>query len=211
MSSIKMPSSQRPAITTDAPFETPTYGPGGTWSIYCSTTIDASLQTVLTTVLDTRNYHSWNAFCPHVDVDSQPAPKPVLPAVLADIPIADLSSTLGAGTALKLHARLDPADASKRSKTALVVSKFEQFERDGRTGIRLVWRTTDRLMGLVLRAERVQDFIDNGQGGVAYECYETFYGILASTVRAVAGKALIWGFGAWMDGLKDFSERKNEA
>ncbi|KAF7555865.1 hypothetical protein G7046_g6441 [Stylonectria norvegica] len=198
---------QRPTIVQPA-LETPTHGPGGVFTITCSTTIHAPLTTILTTLLDTRTYPSWNAFCPSVSITHQPTPSPPLPACLAATPITDLPTTLRLGTDFTLDVHLDPHNSYKRSKTTLVVSVLEEFERDGRKGVRLAWRTTGWMPGMVLKAERVQELTEVGEGIVEYRCWETMYGALASTVKAFVGKSLEWGFGAWMDGLKEFSEKK---
>lgn len=53
----------------------------------------------------------------------------------------------------------------------------------------------------LLRSERVQEFIEitgpDGAPATAYKCWETFYGVLAPTVRLTVGKKLENGFEAW--------------
>ena len=56
--------------------------------------------------------------------------------------------------------------------------------------------------GWMLRSERVQEFVEVGEGQTAYYCWETFYGVLAPVVRMVAGAGVERGFGLWMEGLK---------
>ncbi|KAH7316495.1 hypothetical protein B0I35DRAFT_433226 [Stachybotrys elegans] len=206
-----IPPEQRPTIASALP--TPTYAAGGSWSITCSARIRASLAVVVGATLDTSTYPAWNAFCPSATVDGGFS-SAKLPAAVCPPP-PGLDPKLAAGTLLTLDAHLGPGDASSRNQTALCVSCLEQFTADeeggagsGRVGVRLAWRTRDGgLMNRVLRAERVQEFVEDGDGGVEYACWETFHGLLAPVVKMMVGTSLLWGFGAWMDGLKEYTEK----
>lgn len=202
-----IPINQRPAILK-TPLETPTHGSGGVFTITCSTVIAAPLTTIITTLLDTRTYPSWNAFVPNICINKQPASFPVPPACLVGRDIIGLPTTLQLGTDCTLDVHLDPDNESKTNQTNIGVSLLEDFEHEGRQGVRVAWRTGGLMPRFALRCERVQEFLDVGHGTVEYRCWETMYGLLASMVNSVVGKSLEWGFGAWMDGLKEYSEKE---
>lgn len=201
-----IPVNQRPTILK-TPLETPTHGSGGVFTITCSTVIAAPLTTIITTLLDTRTYPSWNAFVPNIYINKQPDSSPIPLACLVGGDIIGLRTTLQLGTDVTLDVHLDPDNKGKTNQTNVVVSLLEGFEREGRQGVRVAWKTGGWMPGFVLRCERVQEFLEVGNGTVEYRCWETMYGLLASTVNSFVGKSLEWGFGAWMDGLKEYSEK----
>ena len=213
--SASIPPDQRPATTTSA-LPTPTFGPGGGHSITCSTTIRAPLAIVLAALVDTASYPTWNAFCPRVAIDAQPTPfaSEPPPSLLAALPLlVDQPSTLRLGTGCTFDVHFQPGQATRSATASVRVSVLEEFRRedDGRRGVRLAWCTARGWTPLfVLRCERIQELVE-GPGGdvVEYTCWETFYGLLASTVRFAVGSALEWGLGAWMDGLKEYAEKKH--
>jgi len=65
-------------------------------------------------------------------------------------------------------------------------------------------RPTMFLPGFMLRSERVQEFVEDGRGGTKYTCWETFYGVLAQTTRAVVGKKVLRAIDRW---TADLGER----
>lgn len=204
---VVIPPNQRPE--TVSPLETPSFGSGGHHSIICSTTIHAALPVILTALLDTRTYGSWNRFCRRVTVDQQPSSSPSPPAFI-DPAISDLPTTLRLGTAFTFDVHLSEAAATRNTTAELEVSVLEEFRRDdGRQGVRVAWRTASRWTpGFVLRSERIQELVQGDKDGeTEYRCWETFYGLLASSIRMFVGQSLEWGFGTWMDGLKEFAEK----
>lgn len=202
-----IPVNQRPTILK-TPLETPTHGSGGVFTITCSTIIAAPLVTIITALLDTRTYFLWNAFVPNIYINKQPDLSPIPPACLVGRDIIGLPTTLQLGTDVTLDVHLDPDNESKTNQTNVVVSLLEGFEHEGCQGVRVAWKTGGWMPGFALRCERVQEFLEVGNGTVEYRCWETMYGLLASTVNSFVGKSLEWGFGAWMDGLKEYSEKE---
>ncbi|KAJ4413477.1 hypothetical protein N0V85_003554 [Neurospora sp. IMI 360204] len=84
-----------------------------------------------------------------------------------------------------------------------------------RTGFRIAWKTRPTLFmpNRMLRCERVQEFVQVyppsgtlGEPETAYQCWETFYGVLAPVVKAAAGSQIMRGFDVWMEGLKKRAE-----
>jgi hypothetical protein len=81
-------------------------------------------------------------------------------------------------------------------------------DRRRRKGWRIAWRQRASWLmpAWMLRSERVQEFVEVGEGETVYYCWETFYGVLAPVVRMAAGKKVEGGFGLWMEGLKELVE-----
>ncbi|KAK3396444.1 hypothetical protein B0T20DRAFT_417777 [Sordaria brevicollis] len=84
-----------------------------------------------------------------------------------------------------------------------------------RTGFCIAWKTRPSLLmpNWLLRCERVQEFVEvyppfgaDDEPETAYQCWETFYGVLAPVVKAAAGSQVIKGFDVWMDGLRKRAE-----
>ena len=85
--------------------------------------------------------------------------------------------------------------------------------RGRRKGWRIAWRQRDSLLmpGWLLRSERVQEFVEAGDGAeTEYRCWETFYGLLAPVVRMAVGRQVAAGFDAWTEGLKRRAEEKKK-
>lgn len=198
---------------------TPTFGPGG-WAtvIAACTSIAASPATCLEVMLDATSYASWNRWIPGATVQKPSPPDQALPAALKHLGSGDKrAQSLLPGTEFQFEVHMDPTSATKPriQRTDLVISALEEFEgRDGRKGLRVVWKT--RGDPWYLRAERTQEFLERETGGGCdYACFETFYGPLAPVVKLFAGADLVRGFGMWMEDLKKVSEarekEKNEA
>ncbi|KAL0469061.1 hypothetical protein QR685DRAFT_529633 [Neurospora intermedia] len=84
-----------------------------------------------------------------------------------------------------------------------------------RTGFRIAWKTppTAFMPNWMLRCERVQEFVEVhppfgtlDEPETAYQCWETFYGVLAPVVKAAASSQIVRGFNIWMEGLKKRAE-----
>lgn len=114
---------------------------------------------------------------------------------------------------MTLEIHLDGSNNDNIQHTQVVVSVLDQMDLDQGSVVRVAWRTNSGgyMPGFMLRAERVQELREtssDGQQVVEYRCWETFYGWLAPAVDIYVGKKLLWGFGAWMDGLKEYSEKQ---
>lgn len=90
--------------------------------------------------------------------------------------------------------------------TRLQVTLLEEFENDGKAGLRVAWKLRGSPWFL-LRAERVQEFIEaDGGSSTEYYCWETFGGILGYAMPYLVGSKLQDGFGRWMESLKAWVE-----
>ncbi|KAK0655842.1 hypothetical protein B0T16DRAFT_314566 [Cercophora newfieldiana] len=187
------------------PIATPTYGAGGNFTIACSTRIPATPTQCLDVVLDAPDYPKWNTFCRKCTIDV-PSSTPSPP----DAPSGDGYLTLGTKFTFDVHT--GPAavndDGGAGRPTPLELSVLERIDataEDGRRGWRVAWRMRPSLAlpGFMLRAERIQEFVEAEDGNETdYACWETFYGVLAPVVRLAVGSKLTPAFDAWNSGLK---------
>lgn len=193
----------RAATISLAPIATPTHGSGGSLSVACSGRIAAPPETCLAVLLNTAQYVQWNRFVPRVTILKEAPASPAAPAAGPGF--------LALGTEMEFEVHMDLADKAGRStqKARVVVSALDRVEEDGRKGWRVAWRTAPGgLLPFALWTERIQDLMDDGEGGTLYVCWETFYGLLTPVVRFVIGKQLEGGFAAWMGGLREQAEKK---
>ncbi|KAL2135580.1 hypothetical protein VTI74DRAFT_7856 [Chaetomium olivicolor] len=211
--------------TTTAPIPTPTYGHGGSFSIRCSPChIAATPQACLDAVVTAADYPSWNRFCRRCTIDAQPPD------------CKDDPSRLQLGTRFTFDVHLDPDEpdaAPPGQVVALEVSVLEAIDDDDdhnddggdeaaavpdssrprrRKGWRIAWKprqTSVFMPGWMLRSERVQQFVEV-EAGTEYECYETFYGVLAPVLWMAVSKKVERGFEAWAEGLKGWVEGRKQ-
>lgn len=194
-----------------APIPTPAYGPGGSFSAAFSTTISAPPAACMTSLLNTATWPQWNTFCPRVTSTSFPSPPPALPEGLSGLEAAvDAKEALvpGALVSFEVHMDLDERASNNQSMFVTRLERIEDsdFGAGGRKGFRVAWKS-EGVPGFLLRTERVQEFVESGDG-CEYFCWDTFYGWVAPVVRYGLGKKLGAGFGAWMEGLKRFAEER---
>ncbi|KAI8633622.1 hypothetical protein F5Y19DRAFT_470863 [Xylariaceae sp. FL1651] len=198
-----------------APIPVPTHGPGGVFSVACSTTIAAPPLACLEKVLDLSGYPEWNTFIPKASVASA-APTPT-----GEDSLAPELQTLAArpgyaapGAKLRFDAVMSPG-ASPR-KVDIEVTFLEAFEVSSggdagkkRRGYRVAWKATG-MPHFLLHSERVQEFVEgattssSADGSVEtttteYACWETFGGVLGYVLPRAQ---LEDGFMRWMSGLK---------
>ncbi|KAK8061359.1 hypothetical protein PG994_007725 [Apiospora phragmitis] len=218
MKPTEIPLGQAPTFAAET-IPTPTYGPGGSSTAILSTAIAAPPATCLAVVLDPSTYPSWGKWIPRAVLET-PAPASAVdevPAALAPhlAPAEDRAGLLLRGARFCFDVHMDQDSASAR-KTRLEVTRLEEFVReekeDGsgdhtkKKGLRVAWKTQGDPWHV--RAERVQEFVEDGQGGCEYYSYETFHGVLGWTVRLFVAGQLGEGLRQWMEGLKDEAEAR---
>lgn len=206
---------QTPSAITLQPVATPTHGAGGSFSIISSLPIAASPDIVFATLVDHTTWPDWNRFVRHVTIISAPppssAPSPDASALEAAIALDDGQRYIKQGTRMTFQVHLDPDNEKSHIKQSMEVTLLEPFDGKARDhekhGWRVAWKATS-IPSLLLRAERVLEFVDDGHGGTEYTCWETMYGPLAPVVRLTTGKSLEKGFEAWAVDLKAQAERR---
>lgn len=194
---------------------TPTFGPGGSFSIIVSTHIDAPPDTVFTVLTDHTKWPEWNRFVPKLTVTSSPPPADADPdagALETLIRRDDGSTYLKKDTKMNFDVHLDPdnTDPASGRKQAIQVTLLEPYDHAGRKGWRIAWKPTG-YPGMALRGERVQECVDDGKGGTEYTCWETMYGFLGPVVRLTTGAKLEKCFQYWAEDLKKRSEERVKA
>ncbi|KAL2158442.1 hypothetical protein VTH06DRAFT_4490 [Thermothelomyces fergusii] len=177
---------------TGPPIPTITYGPGGSFSISCSSYIAATPKECLDVVTAASEYPAWNRFCRKCTIDAQPATVTAAAGGNSDDePRPD--TLLRLGTQFTFDVYLDPEapDGSSRGRpTALEVSVLEPIDEDGadadedgdgtgtgdgfsspsaprrRRGWRIAWKQRHSLLmpAAMLRSERVQEFVEVAAG-----------------------------------------------
>ncbi|KAH8758911.1 hypothetical protein F5883DRAFT_565242 [Diaporthe sp. PMI_573] len=195
---------------------TPTFGPGGSFSIVVSINIAAPPDTVFTVLTEHKKWPDWNRFIPRLTVTSSPGPAEASPdagALETLIQRDDGSTYLKRDTRMDFDVNLDPettAPAAGGRKTSIHVTLLEPYDHAGRKGWRIAWKPTG-YPGMALRGERVQEFVDDGKGGTEYTCWETMYGFLGPVVRMTTGAKLERCFQCWAEDLKKRSEERVRA
>ncbi|KUI56117.1 hypothetical protein VP1G_03528 [Cytospora mali] len=172
------------------PIATPTYGPGGSFTIYSSTNISAPPDAAFAVLTDYSKWPEWNRFVRKVTVNSDPN-----------------ATAIEKDTTMTFDVHMDPLDPdSVPRKENMLVTILEPYEVKGeRKGWRIAWRSTS-YPSWMLRSERVQEFVDDGHGNTEYTCWETMYGPLAPVVRLAVGSKLGTGFQCWSEDLKKRAE-----
>ncbi|KAI0152863.1 hypothetical protein GGR57DRAFT_160259 [Xylariaceae sp. FL1272] len=188
-----------------APIPVPTHGPGGNFSVACSTIIAAKPLACIGKVLDLSGYESWNKFVTKASL-AEPGRTDSVAQELKTL--ASRPGHAAPGAKVKFDALMSPG--SSPYKVDLEVTFLETFEVDDggskRKGYRVAWKATG-MPHLLLRSERVQEFVEvDGADGVIetrYSCWETFAGWLTYVLPR---KQLEDGFERWMNSLKKVAE-----
>lgn len=92
-----------------------------------------------------------------------------------------------------------------------LIEALDPSKEEGRKGYRICWKVDGGFGGL-LRAERVQECVDLGDGTCEWVTFESFGGWLGPVVRLTTGGKLVERFGDWGRDLKARCEKlKKEA
>lgn len=205
---------QTPSAITLQPIATPTHGAGGSFSVISALHIAAPPDIAFTTVLEHSSWPEWNRFVRRVTISSAPAPPSSEQRSSPDATVLETAIAkdngqryIKKGTLMTFQVHLDPENEKSFTKQNMEVTLLEPFDvQNKKKGWRVAWKGTS-IPGLLLRTERVQEFVDDGQGGTEYTCWETMYGPLAPVVRMTTGKSLEKGFEAWGVDLKARAEK----
>lgn len=212
---------QTPSAITLQPIPTPTHGAGGSFSVISALHIAAPPDIAFTTVLEHSSWPEWNRFVRRVTVSSsappaaaassEPPPSSADASALETVIAKDDGQRyIKKGTLMTFQVHLDPDNEKSYTKQDMEVTLLEPFDavdkQKHKKGWRVAWKGTS-IPAILLRTERVQEFVDDGNGGTEYTCWETMYGPLAPVVRLTTGKSLERGFEAWGVDLKARAEK----
>ena len=93
----------------------------------------------------------------------------------------------------------------KSREQGVIVTAIHALD-DGRVGYRIAWKSTG-WSHWQMHSERVMEFVDDGNGGTEYACWETFGGILASVIKATYGGTLVERFGDYARDMRGWFEK----
>ncbi|KAL9104302.1 MAG: hypothetical protein Q9163_000743 [Psora crenata] len=202
MSSAQRHSNDDTQSTLTAPIATPHWGSqtGSAFSIRATTTtIHASSESVLEILLNTNNYPRWNDFVPRVKVENSPGDD--------GSPASD--GRLRQGVLFTEY--VDMFGQGKPSgiiRIRLLMSTLKGLE-DKRKGFRVAWLGKG-FPDWALRCERVHEIVEEKEGEVIYDVWETFSGPLAILIKIFVGKVLVRRFAQWNRDLKSFAEGRDK-
>ncbi|TLD14902.1 hypothetical protein PspLS_10794 [Pyricularia sp. CBS 133598] len=197
------PDDVEPTRWLDQPFPTPKFGDHGYCTIASSVRIAAPPQTCLGVVLHAPGYsppHGWNNWIRKIAITSPGADD--ASSAAAGIP-AELTGSdyLSNGARFDMSVHMDQTATSSPRVQPMDVTACEALS-DGRKGFRVGW--TYCMFGL--HCERIQDFVDDGEGGTVYTTWETFGGVIARIVWLTNASGIQRGFVEWGRGLKEKAE-----
>lgn len=186
--------------------------------IYARTIINAPGALVWSILLDTSKYHTWNSFCPHVTIHSQPD----------DVPDSELS-LLHLQTSFTFDVIMNPAKPNNTTPTQCRVTDTSTPEKqssyisphilkeDGTYGsdlerlYRIAWTTEGGFVARGLRSERFSEIIVSADGqNCEFRTWECQGGVLARAVKFTYGKTLLEKFAGWCTELKKEAEKRVE-
>ncbi|KAH8845339.1 hypothetical protein MCOR27_002475 [Pyricularia oryzae] len=194
------PDDAEPTRWLDQPLPTPKFGDHGYCTIASSVRIAAPPQTCLGVVLHAPGYAPpqgcWNNWVRKIAITAPGADD------AAGIP-AELTGPdyLSQGARFDMSVVMDQTATSSPRVQSMDVTACEALA-DGRTGFRVGW--TYCMFGL--HCERIQEFVDDGQGGTLYATWETFGGVIARIVWMTNAAGIQRGFVEWGRGLKEKAE-----
>ncbi|KAI1345644.1 hypothetical protein F5Y01DRAFT_51018 [Xylaria sp. FL0043] len=218
------------------PIPVPTHGPGGVFTVACTTDIAGPAIKVLEKVLDLPHYGSWNTFVPRASVISTPPSggsnenentrdEALAPEVRELVARPGFAAR---GAKIRFEVVMRPGSSSSRA-VELEVTFLEAFSitvptsttsttaapapatgEDGqegsRKGYRIAWKATG-MRHFLLHSERVQEFVETvAEDGSVVTRYTTW-----ETFGGVLGYVLPrtqieGGFARWTAGLKKVVE-----
>jgi hypothetical protein len=189
----------------------PTHGAGGTFAVLAKTRISAPPQEVLSLIRNTKTWPLWNTFCPSCAISPKSPPVPVEPR--DDGIETGKEGWLEVGTVAVVDVFMNGdglVSGKKRSREqGVVVTILERFEEEGKRGLRIAWKSTG-WAHWQMHSERVMEFVETGDRGTEYSCWETFGGVLGSVVKRMVGEQLVDRFGDYARDVKVFVEGGKE-
>jgi len=167
-------------------------------TIYAHTKIEAPASKILSTLLDTSTWSSWNTFAPHVNISSQPSS-----------PNDTTDHFLRKDTHFTMEVIMDPSKPTKFYHTALVVTDL-QDTAPVKTVSWAIDAAATGLMSYGLRTERLHEIREVGNGTCEVRTWECQAGPLAYTVKWMFARRLNEAFGEWLAGLKKYVEGEEQ-
>ncbi|RAL02891.1 SRPBCC domain-containing protein [Aspergillus ibericus CBS 121593] len=175
------------------------------------TLIDAPLQDVWDTLVDTSTWSAWNKFVPAVTIRQQPESDAT----------QNVSPILQMGTKMTFHVNMNPTSSQSQPNQEAMLTVAERSPPTSSRNLgRIVWvndaPAQGRIMASLLTAERVHELSEvevpgaDGQVRRMTEVrnWEAQVGALAYVVRWMYGTRLAECFDLWVQDLKEYVENK---
>jgi hypothetical protein len=194
-----------------APLPVPNYPADKmSFAVLARISIAAPAEPVVAAILYPQDWPKWNSFIPHADITDR----------TGEVPLSGFDAVTFANGALKQGStmimrvnmsgtpleELPPVASLRETPEHLtLVEAIDPAKESGRRGYRIVWKLNDPKTWL-MRAERVQEVVDLGDGTCEYVTWETFGGYAAWAAKWAIGGKLTERFGDWGRDLKGWVE-----
>ena len=218
----EVPTGQRALLTT-SPVSTPAYAASQlSFSVISRIHIAAPASLVASVIIDGASWGEWNTFIPSISVTSKCTDVTYPPGLTGAANGENNKGSLRQGDRFTMFVNMPGAPLQslnqgmieKFQTTHEIVNLIEALDpakEEGRKGYRICWKDDGGFGGL-LRADRVQECVDLGDGTCEWVTFESFGGWLAPVVRLATGSKLVERFGDWGRDLKARCEKlKKEA
>jgi len=174
---------------------------GGDWSVYADIAIDAPAKTIHDALIDTERWKDWNTFVSEVEITSHPH---------AHRGRGHLEMT--EGTFMVFHMNMTPDDKMTTKQACAHIGQLRTLENHAPPALTHIrWdlhNATSMLPGFVLKAQRVNEIEDLGDGKSMYRTWESFTGWKASGLKKKYEQILKERFQDWCKDLKKYVEAK---
>ena len=136
---------------------------------------------VVTPLIDTTAWPSWNTFNPSAKIFHRPEPD-------ASHPLASLFAYAECLAPGVKFAESHSEEARKMVKSMnenenIEIIAVEEIKTDdGKKGYRVIWRVLD-WNGLLMRSRRIQEFVENESGGTEYDSWTELGGLFSYPLK----------------------------
>lgn len=179
------------------PRETHDLRDGGLFSIYAATDISAPPRAVLDALLDVQNWPKWNTFVYSVTITSHPHPH-------------SKNQRMVEGTNMIFHCQMTPSERTSSREACSHISPFRtRQDHPSRPVTYVRWDLHNAMLmipAFLLKAQRVNEIEDLGEGRCRYRTWQSFAGWSAGNVRKKYEGPLKERFGDWCRDLKRYVE-----
>ena len=136
---------------------------------------------VVTSLIDTTAWPSWNTFNPSAQIFHRPEPDASHP----------LASLFAYAECLAPGVKFTESHSEEARKMVKSMNENENIEiiaveeiktDDGKTGYRVIWRVLD-WNGLLMRSRRIQEFVENESGGTEYDSWTELGGLFSYPLK----------------------------
>lgn len=132
-------------------------------------TIAAAPLAVLTPLLNTTTWPSWNTFNPTATIYHRPEPDPAHPLASVFAPPEFLAPVVKFIESHSEEARKKEKNINENENIEIVAVEEIKTE-DGKSGYRVIWRLLD-WNGMLMKSRKIHELVENESGGTEYDCW----------------------------------------